>query len=106
MANIINLTPHPIVVENDDTKKVYEPSGTVARVEMETKPIGDIDGFYLHEQKVVGHNVPDPQPDTYYIVSAMVLGLLRDREDLIAPDTNNAKRNDKGWIISVPGFVR
>jgi len=41
----------------------------------------------------------------YYIVSAMV-GQACNRPDFISPDTNRAERNEKGHIVSVPGFVR
>ena len=102
---IANMTPHAITVENNGTSKVYEPSGTIARVEMKSETVGLIDGFPIVKNKVVGHNVPEQQDSTYYIVSAMVLGLLPERKDLLAPNTGQAKRNESGHIVSVPGFV-
>jgi hypothetical protein len=137
MKKIVNMTPHSVVVEfkegyhcnycgspdyNPDCpecrgtgggsvfhkKKVYEPSGVVARVEMEQSPVGKVDGFYIMESKVVGHNLPDPVDGTYLLVSAMVLSEAKKlgRRDCIAPNTNEAVRNEKGHIISVPGFVK
>ena len=106
MVELINLTPHPIVVDNGSARKVYEPSGVVARVETESTVVGEVDGFDVVTNRVLGHNVPDPKEGVVYIVSAMVLALLSDRTDLVAPDTGKAARNEQGHIVSVPGFVR
>jgi hypothetical protein len=135
--NIVNLTPHSVVVQfsegyhcnycgdagyNPDCpecrgtgggsvfhkKKVYEPSGIVARIEMAQHPQSKVDGFPVVENKIVGHNIPEPVEGTYLLVSAMVLSVGKElgRTDLIAPNTNEATRNEKGHIISVPGFVK
>ena len=54
---------------------------------------------------VVG--LPDPQPGVMFIVSAYVLGATA-RTDVCAPATGHpdSVRDDKGHIVSVPGFVR
>ena len=101
MTKFVNCTPHPIKL-NDG--RVYEPSGDVARVSSHfTAP--DSNGVC----KVVYGDltgVPDPQPDTLFIVSAMVLA-ASDRTDLVAPATGHPDcvRSDKGFIESVPCFV-
>ena len=105
MADIINLTPHAIVVDNGVKTVTYEASGLVARIDTESKTIGEVDGFDIVSTTVVGDNLPDPKDDTLYIVSAMVKGLRPDRSDLVAPNTGAAKRNEKGHIVSVPGFI-
>ena len=102
---LINLTPHAITVNNGTVSKVYEPSGMVARVNTESKVIGSVDGFEIVANTVTGDNLPAPVDGTYYIVSTMVLGLRPDRKDLLAPNTGQAKRNEQGHIVSVPGFV-
>lgn len=50
--------------------------------------------------------LPDPQDGVKLIVSAMVLA-ASDRADLVAPATGHPEtvRNEKGHIVSVPGFV-
>ena len=54
--------------------------------------------------------LPDPQPDTLFIVSAVVLDAAKasGRNDCIAPATGHheVRRNAQGQIISVPGFVK
>jgi len=105
MVEIINLTPHPIVVDNGEVSKTYEPSGEVARVLTESTKVGEVDGFDVVSTKVIGDNLPEQKEGVYLIVSAMVKGLRPERKDLLAPNTGAAKRNEKGHIVSVPGFI-
>ncbi len=102
--NFVNLTPHQISL-NDG--RVFEPSGIVPRVQ---QFMSDFDGNGVAIQSFGEvENMPLPKADTIYIVSAMVLSALgKDRQDCVAPATNHAKtiRNEKGHIVSVPGFVR
>lgn len=104
--NIINLTPHDIVITNGPT---FPPSGTVARVTVQQADAGNFNGIPVKTQiygDIVG--LPEPQKDTIFIVSAMVLNAAKaaGRDDVVAPDTANAVRNDDGHIVSVPGFIK
>lgn len=108
MKTFINLTPHAIVVEQSDGLVVFEPSGTVARILMREEEIGTVDNIAIVQNVVSGiEGLPESKNATYYIVSAMVLDAAKHlgRQDVLAPNTNKAKRNDKGHIISVPSFV-
>ena len=102
---IINLTSHEVVVLCEDgTRKTYPPSGQIARVEIEDVCLGHLDGIPIFKgkvKKVAG--IPQKQDGVMYIVSLFVLQNAV-REDLIAPDTNSAKRDDKGRIIAVRGW--
>jgi len=64
-----------------------------------------VDGFPVVKNEVVGSNLPAPEKGVFYLVSAMVLAGFPERGDLLAPNTNEAKRNEMGHIVSVPGFV-
>lgn len=97
----INVTPHAIVVRVEDLEQVYAPSGTIARVEDTFTLVKE--GIYLLEQGEV-QDLPLEQEGVFYIVSAMVFAAT-DRVDVVAPATGLATRNDKGHIISVPGFI-
>jgi hypothetical protein len=100
MRTFINLTPHAIVL-NDGT--IFEPSGTIARVSSTLTSVSD--GMF---KQVFGQiiDLPKPKADTLLIVSAIVFSAT-DREDIIAPATSHPDvvRNDKGHIVSVPGFI-
>jgi len=100
-----NWTPHAITLKNGWGTTTYEPSGNEARLEKENQIVGDIDMFTVSRQVVTGHNLPEPQPNKILIVSAMILAAFPERQDLVAPDTNNATRDAKGNIVSVPGFI-
>lgn len=99
----INLTPHAIKL-NDGTE--IAPSGTIARVNSEYT---EFNGNGVC-QVVFGdvQNLPAPQEGVLYIVSGMVAAAAKDRSDLVAPATGHPKcvRNEKGQIVSVPGFVK
>lgn len=74
-----------------------------------TQPLR-FDGVAVFEQRFgTVIDLPEPVPGTVYIVSAMVLSALAgSRPDVVAPATGHPAcvRNDKGHILSVPGFVR
>ena len=96
----INLTPHAISLNDGRT---FAPSGTVARVSATFTPLsGDFTSQVFGEIE----NLPEPEEGTFYIVSALVKGATT-RGDVIAPATGHPDtvRNEKGHIISVPGFV-
>ena len=102
----VNLTPHEVVVEcKNGDKKVFPPSGEVARVELEDICVAYLDGMPVHKGKVKEvTGIPKPQPGVVYIVSLFVLQHCKDRHDLVAPDTNGAIRDDEGRIVAVKGW--
>ena len=105
--NFINLTPHTIKVLKNDTVFEFPPSGVVARVLVKITRCEPIDDFKV-TKSIFGEieNLPTPQDDTTYIVSQMVLGRVKDRSDVVAPDTGlTAIRNEAGQIEYVSGFV-
>lgn len=102
--SFINLTPHDIVL-NDGT--VYPPSGTIARVQMSFSEFNS-DGIC---EAVFGEiqGLPEPKGDIMYIASGLICSALKGvREDLVSPATGHSLciRNEKGQIVSVPGFIR
>ena len=96
----LNYTPHTIVLNSG----VSYPSVGVARV---SASFSNFDSNLVCQQ-VFGavEGLPEQQDGTLLIVSAMVLS-ASDRDDLVAPATGHPDtiRNDKGHIVSVPGFV-
>lgn len=106
--NVINLTPHPIVVRmQDGSDVVYPTSGIVARVsEKQMQASRDnLNGIPLVGKSVLDKviDLPDRVDGTIYLVSGMVAQNVS-REDVYSPATgpnDGAIRNDKGHIIAV-----
>lgn len=99
----INLTPHTITLNNGTE---YHPSGRIARVANKFSNFccGISTVFYGEIE-----NLPEPEEDTIYIVSAMVLTAAKEkgRTDVVAPATGHPDcKRENGFIVSVPGFVR
>ena len=102
--NFINLTPHDIVVHKHESTVTYKPSGMVARVSTKTSDFVDMIAVQTYG---VIEGLPEPKPETLYIVSGLVASATQ-RQDVVAPATSSPLtiRNDKGHVVSVPGFVR
>ena len=106
MIKIINCTPHAINITDGPT---FKPSGTVTRVDTIQSDAGSINDIPVKTQTFGDIiDLPEPQDDTVFIVSAIVLAAAKEkgRTDVVAPDTSNAVRNDQGHIVSVPGFIK
>ena len=98
----VNCTPHTINLNDGNS---FEPSGVLPRV---ASSFTDFKNGIC--QQVFGEltGLPEAQTGTVLIVSAMVLAAASDRDDLVAPSTGHpgTVRNDRGHIVSVPGFVK
>ena len=107
---MLNLTPHAIVILNDEAEEIvsFEPSGTIARVATSEKEVGvcNYDGDFV--ASVIGEKgevtgLPEDK-DVQFLVSGMVLDALGPEYHNVAfaPDTGaTAIRNDKGHIVGV-----
>ena len=50
--------------------------------------------------------LPEPQPDTVFLVSLFVLSACKNRTDVFAPDTGSTcVRNSAGHIVGVRQFI-
>lgn len=104
MTTFKNYTPHTITL-NDGREFASE---GLARVSATFSPF-DENGVCAQEfGQVTG--LPEPAADTLYIVSALVLTAAKaaGRTDCVAPATGHPDcvRDEKGFIKSVPGFVK
>ena len=107
-----NLTPHAITVYDAAGGRVihvFEPAGQIARCESTATQVAVIDGISIHRTTfgpVTG--LPEPGPDTVYIVSSLVAQSLATsgRNDVLAPDTgpDSVIRDEAGRIIGVRRF--
>lgn len=106
---LVNLTPHTVTLVCGQLTVEIPPSGQVARVSATAQQVGsiEIDGFSFPVVKTVFGEVtglPEPQEDTVYIVSTLVLSAVQGRKDVVAPNTGAAIRDSEGRVVGVPGF--
>ena len=105
--NIINLTPHAIYFMTEEGKELASipASGTSARVSTKTVVTGEINGIPITATQYGEiENLPVPQADTIYIVSSLVAGQCKDREDIFIP--NEPVRDYEGRIIGCKSLGR
>ena len=97
---IINLTPHSVTFVDAMGNEVLtvEPSGQVARCSVTREKIGMIGGIPVNQTRFGQvSDLPNPQPDTIYIVSAIVAQAVPDRPDVFIVD--DTVRDEQGRII-------
>lgn len=104
MKTFRNLTPHPIKL-NDGREFASEGLARVSAI----FSTFDENGVCSQEfGQITG--LPEPADNTLYIVSVLVLteAKAQGRTDCVAPATGHPEcvRDEKGFIKSVPGFVR
>ena len=102
---LVNLTPHALNLMPggpDEPTVTIPPSGQVARCEVRRVQVDTVtvDGITVPVNRtqfgaVTG--LPDPQPDTIYIVSSLVAQAVPDRQDVFIVD--DAVRDEQGRII-------
>ena len=102
---VVNLTPHAITLmpEGPDGPMVtIPPSGQVARCAVDRVQVNTftVDGITVpvnQTQFGAVTGLPVPQPDTIFVVSALVAQAVPDRQDVFIVD--DAVRDDQGRII-------
>lgn len=103
--NIVNLTPHALnlMPEGPDGPTVtIPPSGIVARCTTSRVQVGTItvDNIAIPVNRTqfgAVTDLPDPQPDTIFVVSALVAQAVPERQDVFIVD--DAVRDEQGRII-------
>lgn len=103
-TNVINLTPHAVnIVGDDGSVSVTIPaSGDVARCSQTISIVGSVTLGSVAipiSSSSYGEvvDLPEPQDNTYYIVSRLVMSACPARQDLLVP--NDLVRNDAGQVI-------
>lgn len=100
MAQIFNMTPHPINVLDDDNKIIHsfpKEEGTI-RLSVSTIEEGTIENIKLTKTvfgKPVG--LPEFEKGKYYIVSQLVKNACSNRTDLLVP--SEIVRDSNGNIL-------
>lgn len=106
---LINLTPHAVIIYSDRNTPLFAvpASGMVARIKTSVEQVGSItseeDIVPVFTTRFDGEPIglPDPQPDTIYIVSG-IFRMYCPRPDLYQP--GELVRNAAGEIIGCIGL--
>lgn len=109
---LVNLTPHAITLMpmGPDGPSVTIPSSGVARcatnrVQIDTVNMIGITIPVNRTQFGEVDGLPDPQPDTFYVVSALVAQAVAGiRDDVLIVD--DAVRDEQGRIIGARALAR
>lgn len=110
MTNIINLTPHEIVMVGEDDKVLVRyPSQGIARAVAMAKPIGEVNGIPLVEMSYGEPcGLPEPVEGTMLIVSMLTAAAAaeygRSVDDLLI--TADLVRDDHGNVVGCRKFSR
>lgn len=103
---LVNLTPHTVIVFDGDTVVLSIESSGVARVSSDTEVVGylQVGGVAVPQTHTIFGKIeglPEPTPGVGYIVSNMIVSALAQqgihRDDLFTPGLQ--VRDDQGRVI-------
>ena len=108
-VKVVNCTPHDVNLITENGSITFPRSGIIPRLTEQQVKINSINsnGIEIDIMKKSFNEVeglPEPQENTIYIVSALVAGAAKDRDDLVIP--NDIVRDDKGNIIGCKNLAR
>lgn len=107
----INLTPHAVTLQAvDGTRFAVPPTTPAARIDSTPGELIATEGIAIHAPTTFGQpvNLPAPQDDVTYIVSALFAGRVGDRTDVVYPGTgpkDGCVRDDKGQVVAVTRLI-
>ncbi len=116
---VLNLTPHDVVVETDNGRITFEPSSIVANVSTHTKVIDTLDNgipviersceVQCYDLTKMGEvkNIPELPCEPFLVSPAVLHQLPKEYSGVaFAPDTDlGAIRDDKGYIVATSQLV-
>ena len=105
---LINLTPHPIDIFDDDRKVLTIPSSGMVRLSEnvsleETVTLNNVE-VKIYKKSYGSASLPEPQEGTYFIVSLPVALAFPERSDFII--ANDIVRDENGRIVGCRSFAR
>ena len=106
---VVNCTPHDVNLITEKGNITFPRSGIIPRLTEQQVKINSINsnGIEIDIMKksfLEPEGLPEPQENTIFIVSALVAGAAKDRDDLVIP--NDTIRDDQGRIIGCKNLAR
>ena len=93
MSQLINLLPDALTIKLSDNSTIELPKCDNPPLSLGVVgSMADINGIPASQRisKLTSANIPEPQPDTYYIVTTMTAYTLVGRTDLLIPTIDKA----------------
>jgi len=108
-VKVINCTPHDVTIITTKGNITFPRSGIIPRLTEQQKKINSINSNgikidIMEKSFLEPEGLPEPQEGTIYIVSALVAGAVKHRDDLVIP--NDTIRDDQGRIIGCKNLAR
>ena len=102
---IINLTPHPLVIQRaDGTSETIESSG-IARCATTETVVGEVNGIPVVRTTFGAvEGLPDAALDTVYVVSSLTAQAVPHRRDVFIPA--RLVRDSQGRIVACTALGR
>lgn len=104
--NIINLTPDPINIVDDEGNIAItlHPSGKVAKIYVQNEFIQELFGaIVLRENYLEIADLPEPKDGVFYIVSEEVARIAK-RSDVLTPRTGSSGIYKDGQLVGIRSF--
>lgn len=102
MTKVVNLTPHELNIVGEQSVTI-PPSGQVARAAETTEIVGSVAGIpIIHKTFGKVEGLPEPQPDTVFVVSLLVAQAVKRADVLTIGETI---RNEKGQVIGAKSLA-
>ena len=108
--NVVNCTPHDVNLITESGKNIiFVRSGIIPRLSEQQEKISSVtvNGIeidIMEKSFLEPEGLPEPQENTLYIVSALVAGACKNRNDLVIP--NDIVRDETGRIIGCKNLAR
>src|SRR5690554_5215101 len=107
--NVVNCTPHDVNLVTEKGSITFPRSGIIPRLTESQKKINSVNSNGIEIDIIAKsflepEGLPEPKEGTIYIVSALVAGAAKDRDDLVIP--NDIIRDDKGNIIGCKNLAK
>ena len=108
-VKVINCTPHDINLVTEKGNITFPRSGIIPRLTESQNKINSINSNgieidIMQKSFLEPEGLPEPKENTIYIVSALVAGAVKNRDDLVIP--NDTIRDDKGNIVGCKNLAR
>lgn len=106
---LVNCTPHDVNLITKSGNITFPRSGIIPRLTEVQNKINSINSNgieidIMEKSFLKPEGLPEPKENTIFIVSALVAGAAKDRDDLVIP--NDIIRDDKGNIVGCKNLAK